>query len=647
MPTPGQLAAPRHLRDPEACVDAILERLGTRIVLATPLGIGKPNALLNALYRRAKANQRIELEIITALSLNAPRGKSELEERFYAPIRERVWGDVPRLAYLDDRDAQRLPDNVRVVEFYVRPGAILHNAAAQQSYVSSNYTHVARDIAARGANLVMQAVALREEAGHKRYSLSGNPDVTLELLPLLEASGRPHLTVMQVNRGLPWFGGACEIDAQRAHLLLDHPSLDHPPFAVPHELIDDTAYAIGLRSAALVRDGGTLQVGIGALGDAACHALRLRERRDLTFAHALDALGRDPVAAQLGGDRPLEEGLYVASELLSYPLFVLFEEGIVRRRVYDDLEVQRAALEDPERVPEGARGTSLQGAFFVGPAEFYRRLHALPEAQRESVDMNSVAEVNRIYTDYRLEHLQRRHARFLNMTLKVTLLGAAAADQLESGQVLSGVGGQSDFVNMAHQLPGGRSALLLRATSKRAGQLESNVVFRYAHTTIPRHMRDLVVTEYGVADLRSKTDSECVAALLAIADSRFQEELLAEAQRAGKVARSFRLDDRHRANLPERISRALAPFRERGVLPDLPFGSDLSAAEWELARRLKLLEALSRDVRGRATLLRVLGAPAPSDQPAVQAALRHLDLASPHTLRERLLARAVRAAYRL
>ena len=625
----------------------MLSKLGSHIVLGTPLGIGKPNALLNALYRRAKAEPTLKLDIITALSLNPPFGKSELEERFYRPIRRRVWDHVPRLAYLDDSNARALPENVRLLEFYTQAGAILGNASSQQNYISSNYSHVARDMLARGINLLMQAVAVREQDGVARYSLSSNPDVTVELLRLLQASGREVVTVAQVNRAMPWFGHACEVRADQLQYIVDDPSLDHAPFAVPHEPIDDVAWAIGLRAAGLVRDDGTLQVGIGALGDAVCHALRIRQRENFTFMLALDALGRDLTAREVGGDGEFDKGLYVASELISNALFALFEEGIVRRRVYEDPALQQQALDDPKRLPKEARGTAMQGAFFLGPADLYRRLADLPEAQRDLIDMNSVAEVNRIYTHYTLEHLQRRHARFINMTLKVNVLGAATSDQLEDGKVLSGVGGQNDFVTMAHQLPGARSILLFRATSQRSSKVESNVVWQYGHTTIPRHMRDIFVTEYGVADLRSKTDSECIEAMLCIADSRFQESLLDEAKRAGKVARDLRIPDAHRNNTPERVARALTPFRDQDVLPSLPFGSDITAEEWGIAARLKKLALASADSRGKARLMRAMSAPASADEPEVQAALAHLELSEPDNTKERLLARLVRAAYRL
>ena len=105
---------------------------------------------------------------------------------------------------------------------------------------------------------------------------------------------------------------------------------------------------------------------------------------------------------------------------------------------------------------------------------------------------------------------------------------------------MSGVGGQYNFVAMAHELEGARSILLLRATREApAAQRESNIVFNYGHTTIPRHLRDIVVTEYGIADLRGRTDAEVAAALIAIADARFQEGLAEQAKAAGKLPRDW------------------------------------------------------------------------------------------------------------
>src|SRR5581483_10310998 len=283
----------RTYTDCEACVDAILERLGKRIVLGTPLGIGKPNALLNALYRRAKADSSIRLDLVTALSLNPPLGKSELEERYLKPVRARVWPGYPRLEFVDDRAAGRVPPNVRVIEFYMQSGALLHNAAAQQNYISSNYSQVAHDMMLRGVNLLLQAVSLREEGGRRRLSLSSNPDITLQLVPLLHQVDRPWMACAQVNRELPWMGNHAEVGEDFFHAVVDNPALDHAPFAVPHEPVNAVDWAIGLRASTLVRDCGTLQVGIGALGDAACHALRLRQKDNAGYQQVLDALGAD------------------------------------------------------------------------------------------------------------------------------------------------------------------------------------------------------------------------------------------------------------------------------------------------------------------------------------------------------------------
>ena len=98
--------------------------------------------------------------------------------------------------------------------------------------------------------------------------------------------------------------------------------------------------------------------------------------------------------------------------------------------------------------------------------------------------------------------------------MMVTGLGAAVSDGLADGRVVSGVGGQYNFVAMAHALPEARSILCLRSTRSARGRVGSNVVWSYGHATIPRHLRDIVVTEYGIADLRGRTDREIVAALV-------------------------------------------------------------------------------------------------------------------------------------
>lgn len=72
-------------------------------------------------------------------------------------------------------------------------------------------------------------------------------------------------------------------------------------------------------------------------------------------------------------------------------------------------------------------------------------------------------------------------------------------------------------------------------TTREEGRTQSNIRYSYGHTTIPRHLRDLVVTEYGVADLRGAPDHRVVERMLEIADSRFQPALLKQAQSSSKI----------------------------------------------------------------------------------------------------------------
>lgn len=77
---------PRRHGDVEALVDRILAEVGPEIVLGLPLGLGKANHVANALYARAAADASIKLRIFTALTLEVPAGKGELERRFLEPL---------------------------------------------------------------------------------------------------------------------------------------------------------------------------------------------------------------------------------------------------------------------------------------------------------------------------------------------------------------------------------------------------------------------------------------------------------------------------------------------------------------------------------------------------------------------------------
>jgi hypothetical protein len=226
----------------------------------------------------------------------------------------------------------------------------------------------------------------------------------------------------------------------------------------------------------------------------------------------------------------------------------------------------------------------------------------------------------------------------------LTTLGAAVSDGLADGRVVSGVGGQYNFVAMAHALPGARSVLCVRSTRRKDGKLSSNIVTSYGHTTIPRHLRDIAITEYGIADLRGRTDAECVAAMLNIADSRFQNALLAEAKRAGKVDAGYQVPEQHRQNTPEKLEAAFAAQRRAGLFSEYPFGTDLTREEIELARALRWLKENTGGKVGRIrTVARALFVhPRENESPC----LARLQLDAPGDFGARLTAKLVRLALR-
>lgn len=714
---------PVVLDDVGECVDAVLRRVGPRVVLALPLGVGKPNLIANEFYRRAARDPGIDLTIITALSLRKPTARTDLEKRLVGPIVERVFGNYVELEYVHAMRRGDVPPNIRIVEFFLEPGAWLNSEHAQQHYLSSNYTHVMRDVLARGVNVIAHLVAKRTVAGRAELSFGSNADVTADLLPLVNAAraqGKDCVVIGQVHRQMPFMTGHAMIAPGQLDWLVEHERYDYDLFCPPNPPIGSVDHAIGLHVSALVRDGGTLQVGIGELGDALVYALLLRHQQSAVYSQALHDVGTERAAAQVdaeGGRQPFVKGLFASTEMFIDQLLDLYRAGVLRRRVYDSLPIERllaagklderidesvlealvAAGESPKlsgdtfrelqkygvfrrdvefadgrmRAVDGTwieadlsnaaararmardclgrelrNGQVLHAGFFLGPRGFYAALRDLDEADRAQIGMRGVAYVNQLYgPDLELRTLQRRDARFVNTTMMVTLLGAAVSDALADGRVVSGVGGQYNFVSMAHALPGARSILCVRATRTSGGRTTSNIVWSYASTTIPRHLRDVVVTEYGIADLRGRTDSEVIAALLNVADSRFQEELLAQAKAAGKVARDYRIPLVYRDNTPQRLEESFARHRAGGFFSEYPFGTDLTPEEIVLARALKGLQARTTTATGK--LLAVLGAllsgsPPESHRPY----LKRMALENPSTFGERVLQRLVSRALR-
>ncbi|GLQ29750.1 acetyl-CoA hydrolase/transferase C-terminal domain-containing protein [Litoribrevibacter albus] len=655
--------------DVAACVDDVIKQLDKNIVLGIPLGIGKPTQFINELYRRAKEDASISLRIITALSLERPKPAPGLESKFLEPVFNRLFDGYVAPEYVQDLKKQQIPDNIQLCEFFFKSGSMMGNDYAQQHYISSNYTHVARDMIDQGANLLAQQVCRGEYEGQSYLSLSSNTDVTVDLLPLIEEErkkGKTIKIVAQINQKMPFMLNDALVSEDDFDMVIDNPEYYTTLFAPPNMPVTPVDFAIGMHASALVKDGGTLQIGIGSLGDAIVYACQLKDEHNATYNEALDALGREKyqqLIDKIGDTTPFKEGLYGSSEMFVNGFLHLIKKGIVKRKVYEDLHIQRLINEgkiqetltpncldelikagffgdlfheeqvlkakhfgifnervswkhgqiyldnrtlgnDPheheivEKLKHSGIGQKLKhgiimhGGFFLGPQDFYDALHKMSIEELEAICMTSVGHVNQLLINEDLVIAQRKEARFINTGLMATLNGAVVSDGLDNGKIVSGVGGQYNFVSMAHALPCARSILLIRSTRESKGEVSSNVVWNYGHTTIPRHLRDIVITEYGVADLRGKTDCDVMKAMLNVTDSRFQQELLEQAKQNGKIEQSYEIPEAFRNNLPEAVSNTIERFRQQDLFPAFPLGTDFTDQELQIGACLKQLKAL-------------------------------------------------------
>jgi acyl-CoA hydrolase len=690
----------------ETCVDRIVEAVGPNLVVGAPLGLGKPVQLLNALYRRVESDPALSLHIYTALCLEVPRPGSPIEAGLAGPITERLFGDYEELAFLAPLHAGTMPNNVQLTELYFKAGSMKTNARAQQNYISSNYTHIARDMLAAGVNVMVQMVAARDTAQGLSISLSCNPDISLEMRDTVAGADRPLVFAAQVHGDLPFMELDAEVSPDCFDYIVRNKAYDKTLFGVPNAAVPLADYATAMHASSLVRDGGTLQIGIGSLGDAVAHACILRQKENATYRSLLKLLTHQP--SDIGGDpAPFDEGLYVSTEMFVNGMMHLIEQGVVKRRVYDNLQIQQGinsgeisevvdsrlyeygrrrgfiprhldaesleqlaywglvpaglethgevlqlagktlandlddtatvvALLDAIPAAQLRNGRILHGGFFLGPRDFYQKLAALSTEEHEQICMTGVSRTNQLLLDYPLYSAQRRHARFINTGMIASLNGAVASDALEDGTVISGVGGQYNFVAMAHDLPEARSVLCIRSTRGQGKQLKSNIVPFYGYTTIPKHLRDVIVTEYGVADLRGQSDSEVIKRMINIADSRFQPELLKFAKDNSKVEQEYQIPADARQNTPEKLHILLGRHIKSGLMPAYPFGTELTEQEIALGASLRHIKALSDEpAHFLASAFKALLHQ--SDENAARPFLERLHLDHPGTTREFLV----------
>ncbi len=709
--------------DVSKCVDEVIEYVGKDIVFAMTLALGKPVLFINELYRRAREDPTINLTILTALPLEKPRGQSDIEKRFLKPISDRVFDGVPEFEYMLDHCAGKLPPNVKHHEAFSKAGRYLNDEYAQMNHFSSNYTHIVRDAFARGVNVFGQLISCKEFDGKMMYSMGCNTDICIGSLKKINEfrdNGKKVAIIGEANPNLPFMYGDAVVAADEYDIILQGPKFEYRLFGPPKDAVAVADHMIGINVSTLIKDGGTIQVGIGALGDAIVAGLVMRNDQNKVYQEFIEKAELPKRYGKLikewGDTCPFHKGLYGSSEMFVDAFMQMYKNNILKRPVFESVPIMklinRGTL-SPDSIPpdiidqlieiqgihtcfndwdfnfltefgilkagltfengiiqDGGRnysadmsdeknrlairellgqrilnGRVILGAFFVGPQAFYDALNEMSEEERKKFGMSGVEKVNQLYGGEELRRLQRINGRFVNTGVTATLLGSIASDQLADGRVISGIGGQYNFVAMAHALEDGRLIMMVKSTKGFGKTLKSNIVFSYGHCSIPRHLRDIIVTEYGIADICGKTDSECVAAMLNICDSRFQEQILDQAKKAGKINKDYEIPAEYRNNYPEKLAALVKPYQSQGYFKPYPFGTDLNDDDIALGGSLKVLKALGTG----APLKMATGVAAEMLKPIPPGAQRHLErmeLAKPNSLKERLMQKMVVFALR-
>jgi len=706
--------------DVKKSVDDILEYMGNEITFSMPLALGKPSLFVNELYNRAKKDHTIKLRITTALSLERPKAKSEMERRFLGPLCDRVFAGTPVYDYMTDYSAGTLPKNIEIYEFYAKAGGSMHIKEMQLNHMYSNYTHVVRDAIDFGSNVFGQMLSCREINGRMMYSMGCNTDIAvgaLEELMKKRARGEKIVITGEVNTNLPFMYGDAVREAGEYDMLLQGTQFNYNLFGPPKDSVNLRDHAIGLHVSPLVRDGGTLQIGIGALGDAIAYSLNMRQNENEEYNKVLKETGiadkYKNIINKLGSTGRFEQGLYGSSEMFVDAFMQLYKSGVLKRKVYENIAIQRLINDgkiDNNKIPDNIiellieeegihrhlrekdfdmmvkfgilkpglkfkddsiydgdtkistdlkveknlndlkklvgkelkQGQVILGAFFLGPRAFYDALNKMSEEERMQFGMSGAEKVNQLYGDEVLRSLQRKDGRFINTGMMTNVLGAITSDQLERGSLVSGVGGQYNFVSMAHALPDGRLIMMIKSTRGSGKNVKSNIVYKYGHTTIPRHLRDIIVTEYGIADVRGLPDSKIVEEILKITDSRFQDDLIKEAKLNGKLHPDFVLADEYRHNTPEKVEAMIKKYQANGHFGAFPFGTDFTIEEMVIGASLKSLTSKSKGavIKG---LVAEMFKPVPEKAAPF---IKRMDLEKPANGKEKIMRKLLLSALR-
>lgn len=274
-----------------------------------------------------------------------------------------------------------------------------------------------------------------------------------------QAARRARTIIVELNQHVPFTHGASWPGDLRVDAWV---YADRPPLELDQAPPDPVAQAIAKHVATLIPDGATLQTGVGSLPDATLSALSTHRHLGLHTGVLGDAAARLVTAGVIDNSRkPTDAGISVTNTLC------------------------------------GTRGT-------------YALSHDNRAIEVRHIDDTHDAGV--------LNRLSALHA--INGALEVDLGGQVNSEEID-GRLRGGIGGLLDFAQAARRSAGGRSIIVLPATAA-GGRVSRIVADLSGPATIGRADADIVVTEYGIADLRNVSLNERARRMAGIAAPQFR-----------------------------------------------------------------------------------------------------------------------------
>ncbi|MBN2056148.1 acetyl-CoA hydrolase/transferase family protein [bacterium] len=289
--------------------------------------------------------------------------------------------------------------------------------------------------------------------------------------------------ILEINCHMPWVMGHEDSDYNRWHLSdVDCIYENHQPLPeLPPLKVSGVEQRIAENVLPYIEDGDTIQLGIGGVPNYI--AEHLRDRRDLK----------------------------IHSEMITDSMVDLVECGAVTNHGKPYMD------------------GLLVGSFAAGTNKLYDWLDRNPRAVLLPITATNDS------------HVIARHPcmKSINSGVTVDLFGQVCSDAVSYKQI-SGIGGQLEFVVGAQLSPGGRSILCIKSCSTWNGARRSNIVCNLppgSPVTVPRQYADVIVTEYGAAELKHLDSIERAHALIAIAHPDCRDDLRREAGEAGLLTR--------------------------------------------------------------------------------------------------------------